>query len=132
MTEDRQGRLPPVATFEDLEVFKRAYRLALEVHRRSLGWPAIEQDALADQVRRASKSVCANLAEGFARPGVQPADFRRYLILALGSADEMRLWCRYCLDLGDIDEASWQIWRQEYRAIAKMLQGLIRTVRQRA
>jgi 23S rRNA-intervening sequence protein len=80
MTEDRQGRLPPVATFEDLEVSKRAYRLSLEVHRRSLGWPAIEQDALADQVRRASKSVCANLAEGFARPGVQPADFRRYLI----------------------------------------------------
>ena len=131
MTEDRQGR-PPVSSFEDLEVFQRAYRLSLEVHRTSLSWPALEQDALADQVRRASKSVCANLAEGFARQGVQPADFRRYLILALGSADEMRLWCRYCLDLGYIDEATWQTWRQEYRAIAKMLQGLIRTVRERA
>ena len=133
MTDDRgQGRLPPVATFEDLEVFKRAYRLSLDVHRRSLEMPAVEQRALADQIRRASKSVCANLAEGFARQGVQPADFRRYLIMALGSADEMRLWCRYCLDLGYIDEATWQIWRQEYREIAKMLQGLIRTVRRRA
>ena len=45
----------------------------------SLEFPAIEQRALADQVRRASKSICANLAEGFARQGVQPADFRRYL-----------------------------------------------------
>ena len=81
MTEDRQGPAP-VSSFEDLEVFKRAYRLSLEVHRASLSWPALEQDALADQVRRASKSVCANLAEGFARQEVQPADFRRYLILA--------------------------------------------------
>ena len=60
MTEDRQGRLPPVATFEDLEVFKRAYRLSLDVHRRSLELPAVEQRALADQIRRASKSICAN------------------------------------------------------------------------
>ena len=50
---------------EDLEVFRRAYRLSLEVHRASLEFPRIEQFALADQVRRASKSICANLAEGF-------------------------------------------------------------------
>jgi four helix bundle protein len=59
-------------------------------------------------VRRGSKSICANIAEGFARQGAQPADFRRYLIMALGSADEMRLWCRYCLDLGYLDEVTWQ------------------------
>ena len=126
MTEDRQS-LPPVGSFEDLEVFKRAYKLSLEVHRRSLDMPAVEQDALGDQIRRASKSICANLAEGFARQNVQPGDFRRYLIIAAGSSDEMRLWSRYCLDLGYIDESTWQIWRQEYHEIAKMLQGLIRT-----
>ena len=46
---------------EDLAVFRRAYRLSLEVHRASLEFPRIEQFALADQVRRASKSICANL-----------------------------------------------------------------------
>ena len=51
--------------FEDLEVFRRAYRLSLEVHRASLEFPRIEQWALADQARRASKSICANIAEGF-------------------------------------------------------------------
>ncbi len=126
MTEDRQGRLPPVATFEDLEVFKRAYRLSLEVHRRSLELPAVEQRALADQIRRASKSICANLAEGFGRQGVSTAEFKRFVMMAMGSADEMRLWCRYCLDLGYIDAATWQTWRQEYREIAQMLQGLHR------
>ena len=52
--------------FEDLEVFRRAYRVSLEVHRRSLEFPVIEQRALASQIRRASKSICANLVEGFA------------------------------------------------------------------
>jgi four helix bundle protein len=131
MTENRQG-LPPASSFEDLEVFKRAYKASLAVHRQSLEFPAIEQRGLADQVRRASKSICANLAEGFARQGVQPADFRRFLIMALGSADEMRVWLRYCLDLGYVDEGIWQSWRQEYHEIAKMLQGLIRALRVRA
>ena len=71
-------------------------------------FPAIEQRALADQVRRASKSICANLAEGLGRSGFAPADFRRFVVMAVGSADEMRVWTRYCLDLGYIDEAVWQ------------------------
>ena len=113
---------------EDLEVFKRAYRVSLEVHKRSLDFPAVEQRALADQIRRASKSICANLAEGFARQGSAPADFRRFVMMAMGSADEMRIWCRYCLDLGYLEEATWQAWRQEYREIAKMLQAPYRKI----
>ena len=113
---------------DDLEVFQRAYRISLAVHRCSLGFPAVEQRALADQVRRASKSICANLAEGFARQGLNPADFRRFILMAMGSADEMRVWARYCLDLGYIDAATWQSWRQEYHEIAKMLQGLLKSL----
>ena len=112
MTDDQRtdkDGLPPVSdVFEDLEVFKRAYRLSLEVHRASLEFPAIEQRALADQIRRASKSICANLAEGFGRQAASPAEFQRFVMMAMGSADEMRVWCRYCLDLGYIDEATWQ------------------------
>jgi len=112
--------------FEDLEVFKRAYRISLEVHRSSLGFPRIEQMALGDQVRRASKSICANLAEGMGKQSVSKAEFRRFVWVALGSADEMRVWIRYCFDLGYIDEATWTRWRDEYQAIAKMLHGLRR------
>jgi four helix bundle protein len=111
---------------EDLDVFKRAYRISLEVHRANLNFPSIEQYALGDQVRRASKGICANLAEGFGRQAASKAEFKRFVMMAMGSADEMRIWCRYCLDLGYIDEATWQAWRQEYREIAKMLQALHR------
>ena len=128
MTEDRGGPDGPEGpiSFERLEVFRRAYRVSLEVHRASLGFPEIEQRALADQVRRGSKSICANLAEGFGKPALSKAEFRRFLGMALGSADEMRVWVRYCLDLGYIDGSTWASWRDEYHEIAKMLHGLHR------
>ena len=114
----------PLIKFEELEVFKRAYVISLEIHKASLIFPQIEQYALADQIRRASKSICANIAEGFAKSSRSKAELRRYIQIALGSADEMRVWLRYCLDLGYIDQDHWQAWRGEYEEIAKMLQGL--------
>ncbi len=113
-----------VKSFEDLEVFQRAYRLSLEIHRDSLKFPNIEQWALGDQSRRASKSIPANIAEGFGKQRQSVAEFKRFLMIAMGSADEMRVWVRYCFDLGYIDEATWMHWRDEYHEIAKMLQGL--------
>ena len=110
--------------FEDLEVFKRAYRVSLDIHRASLTFPPLEQYALGDQIRRCSKGICANIAEGFAKSTRSKAELQRFLSMAIGSADEMRVWLRYCLDLGYIPESSWQLWRDDYEQIAKMLQGL--------
>src|SRR5262252_6966697 len=87
-----------VVSFEDLEVFQRAYRVSLEVHRASLMFPAAEQRALADQIRRASKSICANVAEGYGRQKRSKAEVKRFLQMAIGSSDEMRVWVRYALD----------------------------------
>jgi four helix bundle protein len=114
-----------VRSFEDLEVFKRAYRVSLDVHRASLRFPQVEQKALGGQMRRASKSVCANIAEGFGKQRQSRAEFRRFVMMAMGSADEMRVWLRYALDLGYIGEEKWRTWRDEYQQIAKMLQGLM-------
>ena len=113
-----------VRSFEDLEVFQRAYRMSLAIHRESLRFPDHEQRALGDQLRRASKSIPVNIAEGFGKQRLSKAEFRRFLMIAIGSADEMRVWIRYCFDLGYIEEATWTVWRDEYHQIAKMLQGL--------
>ena len=120
-----------VKSFEDLEVFRRAYKLSLEVHRRSLDFPAIEQYGLADQLRRASKSICANVAEGFAKQRRSAAEFKRFLVMAIGSADEMRVWIRYALDLGYVEEATWSRWRDEYQEVSRMLSGLHRAWKER-
>ena len=109
-------------------MFQRAYKVSLEIHVFSLTMPQIEQYALADQLRRASKSICANLAEGFGKQSLSPTEFRRFVVMSMGSADEMRVWLRYCLDLKYVEEQRWQRWREEYEAIAKMLQGLSKSL----
>ena len=114
-----------VVSFEDLAVFQRAYRASLEIHRASLTFPAIEQHVLSDQLRRASKSICANVAEGYGRQKRSKAEFKRFLQIAIGSSDEMRVWVRYALDLGYVDERTWRRWRDEYQAITRMLQSLV-------
>ena len=121
--------IKPIESFEDLEVFQKAYRISLEIHKVTLGFPSVEQYGLADQIRRASKSVCANIAEGFGKRAYSSAEFKRYLKMSIGSCEEMRVWLRYCLDLEYVSEADWRQWRSEYREIIKMLHGLIRSWR---
>ena len=119
MTERRQW------TAEDLDVFKRAYVLSLELHRASLTFPKTEQyGGLADQMRRSSKSVCALIVEGSGRQSASPKEFVRYLSMAVGSAEEARLWCRYAADLDYVEVESAGAWRDEFGRIIRMLQGL--------
>ncbi len=109
----------------DFDMFRRAYALSLDVHRQTLTFPKIEQyGGLADQLRRSSKSVCALFAEGLGRQRGSKTEFRRYLVMAIGSADETQLWCRYAADLGYVEQSVAQAWAREYSEIARMLQGL--------
>ena len=51
----------PIQTFEDLNVYQRAYRISLEIHKETFFYPRQEQmRGIADQIRRASKGICAN------------------------------------------------------------------------
>ena len=111
---------------EGLEVFRRAYAVSLEVHRASLTWPKIEQyGGIADQLRRSSKSVCALLTEGVGRQRASRAEFERYVVMALGSTDEAKLWCRYAEDLGYVAPEQAEQWRGHFTEVARMLQGLL-------
>jgi four helix bundle protein len=81
-----------ISAFEDLEVFQRAHKISLDLHRASLQLPKVEQyGGLANQMRRASKSICGNIAEGFGKQRSSNAEFKRYLSMAIGSADEMQV-----------------------------------------
>lgn len=131
MTEDRGQRAPaggldstPIRGFRDLAVFQKAYGLSLQVHRFSLTLPRIEQFGLAEQMRRASRSICATIAEGHGRAIASPAEFRRYLTMAVGSADEMQLWTDYVRDLGYAEPDLSEELASGYAELARMLQGL--------
>ena len=115
-----------VRCFEDLLVFQRSYKISLEIHKISQTLPDIEKYEIASQMRRASKGICANIAEGFGKQSDSKLEFKRYLKIAIGSANEMRVWLRYCYDLNYIEKQNYEILRDEYAELAKMLQGLQR------
>ena len=98
---------------------------SLIVHKLTLTFPQIEQYALADQLRRATKSICANLAEGFGKQKDSKKEFARYVSLSVGSSDEVRVWIQYASDLKYIDKNYAAELKERYIEISKMLRGLL-------
>lgn len=119
---EKPGRY--VERARDLEVYKRAYAVSLEVHRATFAFPKIEQYALADQLRRSSKAICANLAEGFAKQSHSKAEFARFVSMAVGSCSEVETWICNAFDLEYITQSQLDAWRQSYAQIHGMLVSL--------
>ena len=120
--EDAGSKL--VKKVSDLRAYQEAFAIALEVHKASLQFPKTEQYALADQMRRASKSICANLAESFARQKASELEFKRFITIAISSSDEMQVWTEFAQALDYIDSTTAAKWADKYDYISRMLQKL--------
>ncbi|MCB1783605.1 MAG: four helix bundle protein [Alphaproteobacteria bacterium] len=110
---------------KDLLVFQKAYAISLQIYKESKSFPKEEKFAITDQLRRASTSICANIAEGYGRQLASKPDFKRFLIIAKGSCQEVTVWIDYCKDLSFIDKKTAEAWENEYTEISKMLYALI-------
>jgi four helix bundle protein len=110
-------------SFEKLEVWKRACRLAVSVCQLV---SKSKQYVLKDQMQRAAISIPSNIAEGSERDSKQ--DFIRFLRIAKGSAAELRTQTYIALKLELLikDEADNLV--NETKEISAMLQGLIRSI----
>ena len=93
------------------------------MHKLSLGFPKIEQFGLADQLRRATKSIPLNIAEGYGKDS-SAVEFKRYLSIALGSNNEVRVQLKFCNDLGYISKEQYSLYDNEYQQIGNMLYSL--------
>jgi four helix bundle protein len=113
--------------FKELDVYQRAFDIALTIHKKTLNFPDVEKFALSSQMRRASKSICANIAEGYSKQIVSKAEFNRFLYIAMGSANEMLVWCDFCNELGYISQDEHKNWYSEFEIIAKMINKLANT-----
>jgi four helix bundle protein len=109
-------------SFEKLEVWKRACRLAVDV---SCALRDSKQYALRDQMQRAAISIPSNIAEGSERDSRQ--DFIRFLRIAKGSAAELRTQCYIAKKLELITKTNADEFIQETKELSAMLQGLIRS-----
>lgn len=113
-----------IESFRDLEVYKKAFLLSSKIHKESQSFPKMEQHALADQIRRSSKSICAHLAEGFGKQKASKAEFKRFISTALGSAHEVLVWIDYAIEFNYISQKLRQEWISQIETIIKMLHGL--------
>ena len=108
----------------DLEVFQRAMGLLGPLHLRLLKFPEYERFELCSQMRRCSKSIPANIAEGYSKRRFEK-EFRRHLNIAMGEANEMVVHVEICGSLGYIEAASCQHLVEEYTIIGKQLYRLM-------
>jgi len=112
-----------IRTYHDLDVFREAYAAALDVSRLCKRFPPVEQYELARQLRRAARSIPANIVEGWGKRASTP-EFKRYLQIAIGSCDETRMWLDLSKDEGFISESDCQQLKDRYNRIGAMLSSL--------
>ena len=110
--------------YHGLEVYKKSYQLALEIHKITLAFPRHEQYEIAQQLRKSTKSIPVNLAEGMGKQSSK-AEVRRFVQIAMGSCDESRVWLEFARDLGYMLKQDHSAFEKRYQEVGRMLRGLI-------
>jgi four helix bundle protein len=118
-----------VSTHKDLDVWEQGIKLAKDVYLMTSRYPKEEIYGVVAQMRRAAVSIPSNIAEGAARQGTK--EFLHFLYTALGSASELdtQLEISKEIDMGDRQEIGRV--QESLVQVSEMLQGLIRSVKQR-
>ncbi len=108
-----------VRNYRDLEVWRRAKALAVEIYRLTEGLPGRERYNLIDQIRRSAVSIPANIAEGHIRRSDRV--FARHLDIALGSAAELATELEIAMEVGYLSQEAYNTLKAELQEIMRML-----------
>jgi four helix bundle protein len=111
-----------VKDFRDLYVYQAAYDAAMQIFESSKMWPSEERYALTDQIRRSSRSVCANVAEAWCKRRYEP-HFVSKLSDAESEAAETQNWLSFAADCGYLPPVKSKELDNAYNAIRA---GLVR------
>ena len=88
-----------IRTHRDLEVYRRAFDLAMRIFQETQSFPKEERYSLTDQLRRSSRSVCSNLAEAWRKRRYE-ASFLSKLSDAEAEAAETQVWLEFAVQCG--------------------------------
>ncbi len=108
-------------THNQLELYQRAMRTAMTVFELSRTFPVEERYSLTDQIRRSSRSVCANIAEAW-RKRRYPAAFVSKLSDAEAEAAETQCWLEFAVKCRYLER---QVARDVYRGYDAVLKTLV-------
>ncbi len=114
----------PITDYRDLDVWNESMNLAADIYEMTRTFPREEQFGMVSQLRRASVSVAANIAEGYGRQQTKP--FIQFLRISQGSLKEVETLVLLAQRVGltTADTADRMIIRCQ--RIGKMLVGLVR------
>ncbi|MCH7986298.1 MAG: four helix bundle protein [Acidobacteria bacterium] len=113
-------------SFEDLEVWRKAHELTLLSYRLTRAFPPDERFGLISQLRRASSSVAANIAEGYGRRTTK--ELLRSLRIANGEAEETRYFSLLSKDLSYMNQQEFDTVNQWCRSVSQLLSALGRSL----
>lgn len=113
----------PMKDFHELKVWQKAHQLTLAVYRITAGFPREELYGLTSQLRRASSSIPANLAEGCGRNG--DAEFARFCSIARGAASELEYHLLLARDLKLIPAKDYEDLAGRTTELKRMLTALL-------
>ena len=116
--------MPTSQGFRGLKVYQLAFRLAMEIFHESKKFPLEERFSLTDQIRRASRSVPANIGEGYRRKQY-PKMFVSKMSDADGEATETQVWIDFAQACGYISVGLQMRWREGYEEVGRMLGGMM-------
>ncbi|HKI12155.1 MAG TPA: four helix bundle protein [Candidatus Acidoferrum sp.] len=114
-------------SFRELTVWQRAHELVLKVFRMTERFPRSDQFGIVAQVRRASSSVTANIAEGFGRGTTR--EFLRSLQIARGELEETRYFMLLSGDLGRITKEEFEDVNVHCDSVGQLINALGRALR---
>lgn len=112
-----------INSHRDLEVYKFAFAAAMEIFQISKTFPTEERYSLTDQIRRASRSVCSNLAEA-CRKWIYKAVFVNKISDSMQEASETQTWLDFCIACKYIDQQTFERLDEEYEKILAMLNSM--------
>jgi four helix bundle protein len=115
-----------VRNFEDLRVWRLAHELTLAVYRATDSFPKAELFGLTSQIRRATVSIEANLAEGCDRR--TDPELHRFVQISMGSASELHCHLLIARDLGMLPQARAAELSSQLSDVRRMLTGLVMTL----
>lgn len=108
----------------DLKVYQLAYKLAMDIFHETKQFPKEERYSMTDQIRRSSRSVVANIAEGY-RKRRYPNSFIAKLTGADGEATETQVWLDFARDCEYISHSRYDELIRGYEEVGKMLGSMI-------
>lgn len=120
---DINERKKELKSFRDLEVYQKAFKLAMRIFEITKEFPKEEKYSLVDQIRRSSRSVCVNLAEAW-RKRKYHAVFRNKLTDAMQESSETQSWLEFCLACNYITGELFKELDDEYEKIFLMLNSM--------